>query len=104
MLLVPAIAQLTFGSTGDDDNRAMRAAPRRRPASRCDQWPRGFDGYLADHFGLRKYLIRADVFLRWNIFGESTTPRLLPAATARFPGRRRAGLPLGAEHVRRLRR
>ena len=35
MLLVPAIAQLTFGSTGDDDNRAMRAAPK-APA----QWVR----------------------------------------------------------------
>jgi hypothetical protein len=85
MLLVPAIAQLTFGSTGDDDNRAMRAAPK-APASVEDaiQWPRGFDGYLADHFGLRKYLIRADVFLRWNVFGESTTPRLLPGRNGRI--------------------
>ena len=32
MLLVPAVAQLTFGSTGDDDNRPMRAAPN-APAS-----------------------------------------------------------------------
>ena len=85
MLLVPAIAQLTFGSTGDDDNRAMRAAPK-APASIEDamQWPRGFDGYLADHFGLRKYLIRADVFLRWHVFGESTTPRLLPGRNGRI--------------------
>ena len=48
------------------------------------QWPRGFDGYLADHFGLRKYLIRADVFLRWNVFGKSTTPRLLPGRNGRI--------------------
>ncbi len=78
MLLVPAIAQLTFGSTGDDDNRAMRAAPK-APASVEDamQWPRGFDGYLADHFGLWKYRIRADVFLRWHVFGN---PRRQAAA------------------------
>ena len=84
MLLVPATAQLTFGSTDDDDNRPMRAAPQ-APASVEDamRWPRGFDGYLADHFGLRKYLIRADVFLRWNVFGESTTPRLLPGRNGR---------------------
>jgi hypothetical protein len=84
MLLVPATAQLMFGSTDSDDNRGLRAAPN-APASIEDamQWPRGFDGYLADHFGLRKYLIRADVMLRWHGFGESTTPRLLPGRNGR---------------------
>jgi hypothetical protein len=48
------------------------------------QWPRGVDGWLADHFGLRRYLIRADVLLRWNVFGESTTPLLLPARNGRI--------------------
>jgi hypothetical protein len=85
MVLAPAAAQLTFGSTGDDDNRPMRAAPG-APASIEDliQWPRGFEAYLADHFGLRRYLIRADVFLRWNLFGESTTPLLLPGRNGRI--------------------
>jgi hypothetical protein len=85
MLLAPATAQLMFGSTGVDDNRAMRAAPK-APTSIEDvmQWPRGFDAYLADHFGLRKYLIRADAILRWSMFGEFTTPTLLPGRNGRI--------------------
>ena len=85
LLLAPATAQLLFGSTGDDDNRPLRAAPK-APTSieEIMQWPRGFDAYLADHFGLRRYLIRADVLLRWNLFGESTTPLLLPGRNGRI--------------------
>ena len=85
MVLAPATAQLTFGSTGDDDNRPLRAAPK-APASTEEliQWPRRFEAYLADHFGLRRYLIRADMFLRWNVFGESTTPLLLPGRNGRI--------------------
>jgi hypothetical protein len=85
MLLAPAAVQLTFGSTGDDDNRPLRAAPKAPTSSEeLIQWPRGFEAYLADHFGLRRYLIRADAFLRWFVFGESTTPTLLPGRNGRI--------------------
>ncbi|MBN9602570.1 MAG: hypothetical protein J0G33_06535 [Afipia felis] len=86
-LCAPAIGQLTLGSFPQQDNRALAPSPS-APHNVTDllSWPKRADAYLNDHFGFRRFLVRANTGLYWRALRESTVPSIVTGRNGRiFP-------------------
>jgi hypothetical protein len=78
LIAAPALFQVLL----PDPQRAERRQLATRPVlpTDLDDWwhlPGAVDGWLKDRFGLRQPLVRLNNWLRWHVFGEIGTPRIV---------------------------
>lgn len=78
MIAAPALFQLVLPDPQREERRVLATLPA-RPASfeQALHLPDGIDSWLKDRFGLRQPLVRLNDWLRWQVFGEIASPRIV---------------------------
>lgn len=75
ILLAPSVASLTgLGKVDISEKRRLASLPA--PPNNLEQWrqyPRSFDAYFRDHFGLREFLIQCNHRVSHRVFGKVGT-------------------------------
>lgn len=74
----PALFQILLPDPQQGEQRVLATIPA-MPTSLDQAWhlPGAIDGWLDDRFGLRQPLVRLNNWLRWQVFGEIATPRII---------------------------
>ncbi|HEX8168853.1 MAG TPA: hypothetical protein VF601_24080 [Beijerinckiaceae bacterium] len=76
LVSLPALAQVaTLGGSGADENRVLAPPPQWVGFARLRDLAQATDAYIADHFGLRRQLVRLNSLLRYRL-GVSSTPKV----------------------------
>ena len=85
LIAAPALFQVLLPDPQREERRTLASMPG-RPASleAARQLPDAIDGWLKDRFGLRQPLVRLNNWLRWQVFGEIATPRILIGRNGRL--------------------
>ena len=81
----PALVQVLLPDPQREERRTLASMPG-RPASlaAARQLPDAVDLWLKDRFGLRQPLVRLNNWLRWQVFGEIATPRIVIGRNGRL--------------------
>ena len=85
LIAAPALFQLLLPDPQREEQRVLATVPA-RPATldQARHLPDAIDGWLKDRFGLRQPLVRLNNWLRWQIFGEIATPRIVIGRNGRL--------------------
>jgi hypothetical protein len=85
LIAAPALFQLLLPDAQREERRALATMPA-LPATpdQARHLPDAIDGWLKDRFGLRQPLVRLNNWVRWQVFGEIATPRIIIGRNGRL--------------------
>ena len=78
LIAAPALFQVLLPDPQREEQRVLATVPARPTTfDQARHLPDAVDGWLKDRFGLRQPLVRLNNWLRWQMFGEIATPRII---------------------------
>ena len=85
LIAAPALFQILLPDPQREERRPLATIPA-RPTSldQARRLPDAVDVWLRDRFGLRQPLVRLNNWLRWQVFGEIATPRIVIGRNGRL--------------------
>jgi hypothetical protein len=85
LIAAPALFQILLPDPQRQERRQLATMPV-RPASldQARHLPDAIDAWLKDRFGLRQPLVRLNDWVRWQVFGEIATPRIVIGRNGRL--------------------